>query len=196
MRRMEPLKVSKVPELQSSIASIREAMGFVPSSLLIMARRPEYVTALSTLVGVIGGPGEIDQGLKFLVAEVASKAAGCQYCVAHSAHAAHQAGVSQEKMDAVWSFETSDLFSSAEKSALTIAMGAAQVPNLVTDEEFATLREHFDESQIVEIIIVIALFGFLNRWNDTMATPLEEEPKEFAEKHLSPNAWSVGKHNV
>jgi hypothetical protein len=37
---------------------------------------------------------------------------------------------------------------------------------------------------------VIALFGFLNRWNDTLATPLEDEPIEY----LSRGGWQAGKH--
>jgi hypothetical protein len=41
------------------------------------------------------------------------------------------------------------------------------------------------DEQVVEIVGVIAMFGFLNRWNDTLATPLEDEPLEFAEKHLT-----------
>jgi len=42
---------------------------------------------------------------------------------------------------------------------------------------------------------VIAVFGFLNRWNDTMATPLEEEPAEVGEKYLARGGWTAGKHD-
>ena len=48
--------------------------------------------------------------------------------------------------------------------------------------------------QVVEIVGVIAMFGFLNRWNDTFATPLEDEPLEFGEKHLTAQGWDAGKH--
>ena len=47
---------------------------------------------------------------------------------------------------------------------------------------------------IVLLVGVIALFGFLNRWNDTMATPLEDTPLEFAETHLAAHGWEAGKH--
>ena len=59
---------------------------------------------------------------------------------------------------------------------------------------FALLKKHWTEEQIVEIVGVIAVFGFLNRWNDTMATPLEDEPIEVGEKFLAPRGWSAGKH--
>jgi len=68
------------------------------------------------------------------------------------------------------------------------------VPNGVTDEMFAGLRKHWSETQIVEIIAVISTFGFLNRWNDTIGTPLEEEPLTVGEKFLAPRGWSAGKH--
>ena len=65
---------------------------------------------------------------------------------------------------------------------------------MATDADFEDLRKHFTEYQIVEIVSVVSMFGFLNRWNDTLATPLEEEPIDFGEKHLSGNGWSAGKH--
>ena len=57
-------------------------------------------------------------------------------------------------------------------ATLDFAVAAASVPNAVTDDMFVVLRKHWTEEQIVEIVGVIALFGFLNRWNDTLATPL------------------------
>jgi len=60
---------------------------------------------------------------------------------------------------------------------------------------FGFLCSTWTENQIVEIVATIALFGFLNRWNDTMATPLEEEPIGVAEKFLAPHGWNVGKHS-
>jgi len=46
----------------------------------------------------------------------------------------------------------------------------------------------------VELTAAIATFGFLNRWNDTMATELEDEPLEFAGEHLAHHGWERGKH--
>jgi hypothetical protein len=46
----------------------------------------------------------------------------------------------------------------------------------------------------VQSVGVISLFGYLNRWNDTMATTLEPEPLEFATQHLAKRGWQPGKH--
>ena len=114
--------------------------------------------------------------------------------MAHTAGAALQLGVKDEKLEAVWEFRTSELFSAKERSALEVAVAGAAQPNEVTDAMFTELKRHWNDGEIVEIVAVISMFGFMNRWNDTMATPLEEEPVHVGEKHLAKNGWSVGKH--
>jgi alkylhydroperoxidase family enzyme len=125
---------------------------------------------------------------------MASRAAGCRYCMAHTAGGALHMGVEERKLADIWDYQTSPLYSAAERVALDFALAAAQVPNAVTDELFAALRAHWNEEQIVEIVGTISLFGFMNRWNDTMATPLEDEPVEVGEKYLAAHGWDVGKH--
>src|SRR5262249_13224096 len=136
----------------------------------------------------------VDRGFKRLVAHVASRAAGCQYCMAHTAGGAMHFGVQEAKVAAIWDYQTSPLYSEAERAALDVAAAAASVPNGVTDEMFTRMCKHWTEEQIVEIIGVIAVFGFLNRWNDTMGTPLEDEPLAVGERHLAPRGWTPGKH--
>ncbi len=168
--------------------------GFVPNSLFTMAHRPEILEKFMMLAGTVNGPGTVDGGLKQLVAYVASNAAGCRYCQAHtSAHAAH-AGVDSEKIEHAFEFETHAVFSDAERAALRLARDSALVPNMVEAEHFEALRRHFEESQIVELVAVCALFGFLNRWNDTLSTELEDVPRAFAGQHLGASGWQVGKH--
>jgi alkylhydroperoxidase family enzyme len=114
--------------------------------------------------------------------------------MAHTAGGSLRFGIDDKKLAAVWDYRTSALYNEAERVALDFTIEAAAQPNAVTDESFAKLKRHWSEGQIVEIVGVIALFGFLNRWNDTMATPLEEEPIEVGEKYLAAHGWNVGKH--
>jgi alkylhydroperoxidase family enzyme len=39
--------------------------------------------------------------------------------------------------------------------------------------EHSQLKKYFSKKQIIDIVSMIALFGFLNRWNDTLNTDLE-----------------------
>ena len=193
--RIEPLPPEHTPELADAFEGMRRNLGFIPNSMLILQRKPKIARALQQLTASIWDPqGEVDRGFKRLVAHVASRTAGCQYCMAHTAGGALHFGIEERKLADVWEFRTSPLFSKAERVALDFAIAAASVPNGVTEAMFAEMRKHWSEGQIVEIVAVISTFGFLNRWNDTMGTPLEEEPIHVGEKFLASHGWSVGKH--
>ncbi len=194
MGRMEPLRREDVPEYEEQFAFIESVMGFLPSSMLTMARQPTLLEGFQSMITAVMGMGQIETSLVHLVSHVASKAAGCAYCQAHTAsHAAHD-GVTAEKIEAVWEFEFNELFTDAERAAMRLARDAAMVPNATTPAHFEELRAHFSEEAILQIVAVIAAFGFLNRWNDTMATTLEDAPRTFATDHLTESGWRVGRH--
>lgn len=182
MSRLAPLSLDQVdPETRTMIENAESLMGFIPNDALVMARHPTLTKSMWGLVAAVYGPGQVDNGLKRLVGEAASKAAGCFYCSAHAAHGAREQGVSQDKIDAVWSFEDSPLFTDAERAAINLAMKAGVVPNETTDADFDRLKIHFNENEITEIVAVIAMFGFLNRWNSTLDTALEPVPMASVE---------------
>ncbi|MDA0240181.1 MAG: carboxymuconolactone decarboxylase family protein [Proteobacteria bacterium] len=192
---LTPLARKDLPDLEDALQQIEKSMGgFVPNSLLTMARKPELVLAFAALTAAVMKPGTVPIPLKRLVGHMASRTAGCQYCVAHTAHTSQHAGNEAEKIAAVFEYETNPIFDEAERAALQFAQCAASVPNCVTETEFTALAAHFDETQIVEITAVISMFGFLNRWNDTMATDLEAIPLSVAQSVLSGTEWTVGKH--
>ena len=183
------------PALKEQFEASRKSLGFVPNSLLIMQRKPKMVQAWVQMTAAVWDPqSKVDRGFKRLIAHVASRAAGCRYCMAHTAGGAMHFGVDEQKVAAIWDYQTSPLYTEAERVALDVAVAAGSVPNAVTDDMFARMREHWTEEQIVEIVGVIAVFGFLNRWNDTMATPLEEEPLAIGEKYLADGGWTPDKH--
>jgi len=195
MTRISALPPGDSLELTDAFAVYERSLGFVPNSVLIMQRRPKMVAALSQLAASVWDPNStVDVGFKRLLAHVASRAHGCQYCMAHTAGAAMRLGVEPDKLDQLWSYRTSLLYTPAERVALDFALAAGSVPNAVDDELFDRMKQHWSEDDIVEITGVIALFGFMNRWNDTMATPLEQEPLEVGEKYLTKDGWSPGKH--
>jgi len=194
MARLEPLAREELEEFEPFFQALEQGMGFVPNSVRTMAHRPELLRAFGAFAGGVLGEGAIDPELKQLVAFVASRAAGCRYCQAHTAHSAHRVGASTERIDAAFDFEASPLFSEAERAALRLARDAALAPSAADESHFAALSEHFSAAEIVEIMGVIAFFGFLNRWNDAMATTLEEEPLAFAREQLASRGWSAGAH--
>ena len=194
MTNMKPLARQEHPELEELFQLYDDTMSFVPNSLFTMARRPEILRAFSELITQIWRTGTVPVGLKPLIAIVASKAAGCRYCQAHEAVDAKMRGVPEEKIAAIWDFERSPLFSDAERATLRFARDASLVPNDVTPAHYEELRRYWDEGEIVEMLAVIGLFGFLNRWNDSMATDLEDVPMDFASRILAHGWGGPGKH--
>jgi uncharacterized peroxidase-related enzyme len=193
--RLAPLPAGHAPELAEVFEFSKKSLGFIPNSMLILQRKPRIAKALSQLGQAIWDPqGEVDRGFKRLVGHVASRAAGCSYCMAHTAEGALLFGVEARRLAAVWEYRTSPLFSEAERVALDFALAAASVPNDVTDAMFEQMRRHWSEDQIVEIAAVVAYFGFLNRWNDTMGTPLEPEPLAAGETYLASHGWTPRRH--
>jgi uncharacterized peroxidase-related enzyme len=192
MPRVPPMGREDLAEYEPLFRQIEDHLGVLPNSTLTMGHRPEIMRHFAELNAAVMGPGAVDQRLKQMVVLIASAAAGCSYCQAHTSHVAEQRGVATDKIEAIWEFETSELFDEAERAALRVAHGAGQVPNAVTDEQVADLRRYYSDEAVVEIVAAIAVFGYLNRWNDTLATTLEQSPLAFGEQHLP--GWQVGKH--
>ncbi len=196
MSRLKPLPPESTPELKSHFDFFLGTLGFTPNSVLSMQRKPHLVKAFAQLNAAVMMPdGEVDLGFRRLIGHLASKASGCLYCQAHTLLGAKNFGVSEEKLAAVWLYRNSDLYSAAEKIALDFALAAASQPNAVTDDMFAELSQHWSEGQIVEILGVVAMFGFLNRWNDSMATPLESAPLAVAQSAAGAHGFEAGKHS-
>ena len=194
MPRIDAVPRQAIGDLNTVLETVESRMGFVPNSQLILAHRPEILRAFAQLGAAINGPSStISPQLRNLVSQMASRAAGCGYCMAHTTHTAARVGISAEKEDALWSYETSPLFSEAERAALRVAQGPPRCRTR-SPTDFAELKKHYTGVQIVDIVAVISLFGFLNRFNDTMATELEASPIEAGKRFLAQQGWSVGKH--
>ncbi|GAC11698.1 carboxymuconolactone decarboxylase family protein [Paraglaciecola chathamensis] len=186
MSRLSALSIDALPDdLKATMMAGENIMGFTPNDGLIMARAPEMLNAFLGLVQSIYQPSALDNDLKKLLGLMTSSASGCQYCQAHTQYGALKHGITEQKIAAIWEYQTSDLFSPAEREALDVARNAALVPNAVTDEQFERLKSHFSEVQIVEIVGVISLFGFLNRWNATFKTDIEAAPAMASAKFTS-----------
>lgn len=181
MSRLPRLPVNELPKEAAPMFEIaQDMMGFTPNDAVDMARNPAILKGVAAMCSAVYAPGTVDLGLKRLIGYIASSASGCRYCQMHTAHGAHEQGVSREKISGAWEYETSDLFSDAERVALRVAQAGAMTPSDVTDEMFAELQTHFSADQIIEIVAVIAMFGFLNRWNAILGTDIEDKPAEFA----------------
>ena len=192
---VEPLTPDHDDEVRRLSDFFNETLGFCPNSVLTMQRRPRIARAfIERNMAVMENKGRVTSALKRLVGYISSHAAGCRYCQAHTIRAAERYGAEADKMEHIWEYETHPAFTEAERAALDLALAAGSVPNTVDEELQGRMREHWDDGEIVEILGVIALFGYLNRWNDSMATTLEEGAIESGRQWLTSEGWERGKH--
>jgi uncharacterized peroxidase-related enzyme len=194
-----PLPTDHSPEIAELATFFEGTLGFAPNSVLTMMHRPALARAFTELNrAVMVNQGRVTSELKRLVGHVASRVAGCRYCQAHTIRAAARFGpgdgADAQRLAEVWSFRSSALFTQAERAALEFAAAAASVPGAVDESIANDLRRHWDDGEIVELTGVVALFGFLNRWNDAMATELEAPAAADGQRWLAPQGWSAGKH--
>jgi uncharacterized peroxidase-related enzyme len=191
-----PLNQDANSEVMELARFFNETLGFCPNSVLTMGHRPAIAKAFIQLnMAVMANEGQVTSALKRLIAYVSSHATGCLYCQAHTIRAAERYGAVDEQLQNIWQFRTHPSFTAAERAALELSIAASAVPNAVNEEIQDEMRKYWDAGEIVEIMGVIALFGYLNRWNDSMATTLEEGAISSGEALLSANGWTKGKHD-
>ena len=191
---VKPLSNIEDKETQELVTFFNETLGFCPNSVLTMQKKPHLAQAFVNLnKAVMDNAGSISSEFKRIIAYISSNTAGCRYCQAHTIRAAERYGGEKERLEQAWDFENSSLFSEAEKVALRFTIAASSVPVSTSQELEELLQHHWDETDILEIMSVIALFGYLNRWNDVMGTSLEKDAKDSAESLLQ-NKWDIGKH--
>ncbi len=192
---VNPVDKNASKEAEEMAKFYEKTLGFTPNSLFTMMHRPRIANAfLEMNQAVMENQGRVTSSLKRLLAYLSSMTAGCRYCEAHAIRAAERYGSEADKMNNIWEYKTYPVFTAAERAAFDLAIAASTVPNSVTDAVSENMRAHWDDGEIVEILGVIALFGYLNRWNDSMGTQLEDLAVESGKKYLSKNGWEYKKH--
>jgi uncharacterized peroxidase-related enzyme len=190
-----PLNPDHDLETQSLADFFNETLGFCPNSVLTMQHRPAISKAFIHLnKAVMANEGRVTSALKRMVAWVSSNATGCRYCQAHAIRAAERYGAENEQLNNIWDYKTHPAFNEAERVALDFSLAASVVPNVVDEALKKRLYTHWNEGEIVELLGVISLFGYLNRWNDSMGTSIENGAVESGTKYLKKHGWSKGKH--
>jgi uncharacterized peroxidase-related enzyme len=196
--RIEPLTREQIgPDFDDIFDVIEKSNGYIPFSYLTLAHAPPILRAFSNLSkAVIRDEGTTDRGLRFLVAYVSSRTNGCMYCQAHNLRSAGTRGVPPEKLEAVWEYQTHPLFSDAERAALDLARNATLVPNEVDDELMTRLKQHYTSRQIVELLCVVCLFGWLNRFVDSLNVELDESTLGWADEFdlAGKSDWNPAHH--
>ena len=182
MSRIKPADISKNPDLKAMFDMAEQNMGFSPEDGKIMAHNPDILNAVGGLVASVLNNGSVAPGTKRLIGFMTSQSSGCHYCSAHSSHGALGHGISEDQLNAIWEYESCDLFSNKEKAAIRVAHKAGMVPNATEQEDIDELKKYYTDAEVIEIVSTIGLYGFFNKFNHTLGTDIEEKPKRSYER--------------
>lgn len=97
---------------------------------------------------------------------------GCDYCTQHHIQGAKRAGLTPEQVQALKDGNYSG-FVPAEQVALRYAEKLTRTPDAASDTDFAALKQHFSEEQVVDLHALVALANFTNRVTGPLALDVE-----------------------
>ncbi|HEV7474292.1 MAG TPA: hypothetical protein VGN90_09585 [Pyrinomonadaceae bacterium] len=85
-----------------------------------------------------------------------------------------QLGTSEEKIDALPNYSTSELYSEVERTTLEFADAMTITGRDVSDELFARLRSFYDDDTMVELTATIAWENASSKFNRAMRVPSQQ----------------------
>ena len=186
---IETKKREDFPEFKDLFDLVESFMGYLPNAYLLMADKPDLIQAFAKMSASVFSADVLDIPSKQLIALASSLSAGCKYCQSHTSHGAERAGVPNEKIAEILNYQTSEYYEAKEVALLDLAFASGEVPNKATKAHFEKLKEFYSKEQILEVVAVISFFGFLNLWNDTFGTEIEEIPANYLTEELRPKNW-------
>jgi AhpD family alkylhydroperoxidase len=130
----------------------------------IWAYQPKMLMAMGKFNQAVRKGKLVDERLRNLVELKGAQMIGCEYCVDLGSQICRKSGFSDAELLAIPRYQSSDLFTDREKTALDYTVAFMRTPVEVTDELFARMRVYFNERQMVEITALLALVN-LDRFN-------------------------------
>jgi len=163
MALISSLEKDQVGEIVNEVyEKFEKETGKVPEWVKVMAHRPEILKEFTELFKSVMSKGEIEPFLKWKIALIVSKALKCPFCVDVTEKMLKRLGASEEIIKGI------EELSGEEKEILELVKDVTLDGHLDQPELFEKLKEKFNEDQIVEIISVMGLFNYINRFNNTL----------------------------
>lgn len=151
-----------------------QAAGDVADTNLFatIAVRPEIAASAAEHLRAIMRRGTVPAATKTLCAAMVSAINFCEPALIAYRREARVAGVSVEMLNALWDFARSDLFSAAQKAALSAAVSLTREARGLPDTVWNQLRAQYGDAEIVEILSLIGMVNGLNRISNALQTQI------------------------
>jgi len=139
--------------------------------------------AQKAMVGVAAALADSTLGTKLidLVQLRVSQVNGCAYCVDKHARDLLKMGEDLQRINSLTTWHEVGLYDARERAALQWAESLTQVTDTrAPDADFEQLRAHFDEREITELTLVVAMMNAWNRMGVGMRMPVVPKPLQPA----------------
>ena len=150
----------------------RRKYGQVLDAALMWARSPKLFLGVAVLYGMIDRRGSpIEPALRSLITVRVSQINWCAFCVDINSATLLKRGASMEKIAALGTWRTSNLFNDRERAALDYAEAMTRSDTRVDDSHLEALRKHFDDNATIELTALIAFQNMSSKFNSALAVP-------------------------
>jgi len=175
MVRIKPLEIDQAQgETKDIFEAMRKNFGMVPNLFATIANYPKALKPLLDLYQAISKESTIELRLQELANLEVSRINRCNYCLAHHSQMAKMAGVSDEQLNVLKAGKTVQNFTEKEKTVIEYARQVTEDAEEVPEDLFKHLRSYFDDSQIVNLTLIIGLMNVFNRFNGALGVELEK----------------------
>ena len=159
------LEKDQIEEVAKAVyEKFEKETGKVPEWVKVMAHNPKILKEFTELFKVIMGEGKIDSFLRWKIAFVVSDSLKCPFCVDVTSKMLKTLGASEEVISKLK--EGKDL-PEEEKEVIDLVKEVTLEAHVCNPELFGKLKKNFSEEEIVEIVSIIGLFNYINRFNNT-----------------------------
>ncbi|MBO6783507.1 MAG: carboxymuconolactone decarboxylase family protein, partial [Alphaproteobacteria bacterium] len=146
-----------------------------------MANSPELGATMRQFLDDVWDHGDLPKPMKALIRAKVSNINACLYCSAHQVKVMLSQGVAQDKIDNMYEYRTHPAFSDKERAILAYAEALTVDAGNIPQDVVGAFTAHTTNQERVEVTIVAAAMGLLNRLNDGLRVPLEEPMIEIAD---------------
>ncbi len=156
------------PDIADLFDKVFAQRGNVPNMFRVMAHRPEIFSTMQAHFAAVLHTGTVPTRLKELIIVRTSQLNQTPYCLASHTILARKLGWTDEQLANLAGWSQRNDFTAAEKAAIRLAETVTRDAHSLSDEQFAELRTHYSEGEIVELLCAIGLFNYFNRFNDAL----------------------------
>lgn len=150
--------------------------GRVPNLYRTLAHAPDLLEAWIAFAWPLRHECSTDRGLRELVILRTAQIDDAAYEWKQHLPMALDAGVSEAQVDALatWNEAPAEIFTEVERDTLALTEQVAAGGH-VSDELWQALRSHFDEREVLELVMTAAFYACVSRVLNTLRVPLEED---------------------